>query len=58
MHVPYRDLYALFRHEPQAEAYFNTLPTYVQEQIGAQYQCVDSLERLQYYARRAQGHGA
>lgn len=32
MRQPYRDLYALFRHEPEAEAYFNSLPSYAQEQ--------------------------
>lgn len=56
MHAPYQDLYALFRHEPQAEAYFNALPSYVQDQIGAQYRSVDSLARLEYYARRASGY--
>lgn len=55
MRAPYQDLYALFRHEPQAEAYFNALPGYVRDQIGAQYRSVDSLDRLRYYARRAEG---
>ncbi len=56
MREPYQDLYALFRHEPRAEEYFNSLPGYVQEQIGAQYRAVDSLERLQSYARKAEQH--
>ena len=52
MRQPYRDLYALFRHEPEAEAYFNSLPSYVQEQLSASYQAVDSMERLRDYAQR------
>lgn len=52
MRQPYRDLYALFRHEPEAEAYFNSLPSYVQEQLNASYQAVDSMERLRDYAQR------
>ena len=55
---PYRDLYALFRHEPGAEDYFNRLPDYVQDQIAARYLTVDSMERLQSCAARMmQGPG-
>lgn len=53
----YRDMYALFRHDSEAEAYFNTLPPYVQDQIRARYRSVDSLARLQAYARSIQGTG-
>lgn len=54
MREPYRDLYSLFRHEPEAELYFNSLPSHVQDQIGANYRSVDSLERLRNLARRAE----
>lgn len=54
MREPYSDLYVLFRHNPAAEEYFNTLPDYVQDQISAQYRSVDSLERLRDYAARLQ----
>ena len=52
MRQPYTDLYALFRHNPQAEVYFDQLPAYVQDQLRARYQAVDSLDRLQLYADR------
>ena len=61
MRQPYRDLYALFRHEPEAEAYFNSLPSYAQEQLSASYQAVDSMEPLckrQDGASRLLGAGA
>lgn len=53
MREAYRDLYALFRHEPRAEEYFNALPSHIQDQICAQYQSVDSLERLEALAHKA-----
>ena len=54
----YPDMYALFRHNSQAETYFNTLPAYVQDQISVRYRSVDSLERLQAYAQSIQGTGS
>lgn len=53
----YQDMYALFRHDSQAEDFFNALPPYVQDQIRARYRSVDSLERLQSYAYSIQGSG-
>ena len=56
MRQPYRDLYALFRHEPAAEAYFQALPPWVQGKISARYKSVDSMHRLQEQAAHFQ-HG-
>lgn len=50
MERPYADMYALFRHNPDAEAFYNALPSYVQDQISARYLTVDSLDRLRSYA--------
>lgn len=46
----YADMYALFRHNPDAEAFYNALPSYVQDKISARYLTVDSLDRLRSYA--------
>ena len=54
MREPYRDLYALFRHDPSAEEYFNSLPDHVQDRLSAQYRSIDTKERLMEYAGRAQ----
>lgn len=54
----YQDMYALFRHNREAEEYFNTLPPYVQDQISARYRSVDSLARLRAFAGSIQGTGS
>lgn len=54
MNKQYGDLYALFRHDPSAEAYFNELPSFVQEHIRANHHQVDSFGRLMDYASAAQ----
>lgn len=54
----YADLYALFRHDSGAEAYFHSLPPYVQDQISARYRSVDSLGRLHAYAESIQRTGS
>lgn len=53
MNKKYGDMYALFRHEPRAEEYFNALPGHIQDRISAQYQAVDSMERLEGLAHKA-----
>ena len=58
MRQSYSDLYALFRHDSEAEAYFNSLPSYVQDQISARYRSVDSLGRLHAYAESIQRTGS
>lgn len=50
MNRQYNDMYALFRHDGSAEAFFNALPSHVQDQISARYKMVDSLDRLRSYA--------
>lgn len=50
MERKYNDMYALFRHEPGAEDYYNALPSYVQDQISPRYKAVDSFGRLENYA--------
>lgn len=54
MRQPYTDLYALFRHDPRTEEYFNALPAYVQDRLRSQYQAIDTLEHLKLYAQRIQ----
>ena len=58
MRQSYSDLYALFRHDREAEAYFNSLPSYIQDQISARYRSVDSLGRLHAYAESIQRTGS
>ena len=53
MRDKYGDMYALFRHEPRAEEYFNALPGHIQDSISAQYHSVDSMERLEHLAHKA-----
>lgn len=54
MRDSYADMYALFRHVPGAEDYFEGLPSYVQDRISPRYQCIDSFERLEEFAGRYQ----
>lgn len=42
----YHDLYALFRHDRNAEEYFEELPGAIQDRVRAYYQSVDSFQRL------------
>lgn len=48
----YDDMYALFRHEPGAEDYFEALPGYLQDRISPRYQSIDSFTRLEEYAEK------
>lgn len=48
--MKYPDLYALLRTDPQADAYFQSLPDYVREQINSRPSGVNSLESLMDYA--------
>ena len=48
--MQYKDLYALFRGEPEARKYFDALPGYVQEQIRTRPGGVNSMASLQDYA--------
>lgn len=48
--MKYHDLNALLRAEPEAKAYYRSLPGYVREQISARPQGVNSLESLKDYA--------
>lgn len=50
MEQEYDDLYALFRHEHKAEAYFETLPDYVRDQISSRSQSVNTFSSLRGYA--------
>lgn len=46
----YPDLHALIDSEPDANRYYNSLPVYVQEQIGTRASSVNSFASLQDYA--------
>lgn len=48
--MKYPDLNALLQAEPQARQYFNGLPDYVQSQISARPNGVNSFDSLQDYA--------
>ena len=47
----YQDLYALFRHEHKAEAYFETLPADVRDRLSAQSRTVHSFDALRARAQ-------
>lgn len=47
----YQDLYALFRHEHKAEAYFETLPADVRDRLSAQSRMVRSFDTLRAQAQ-------
>lgn len=48
--MKYPNLNQLLQSEPQAKAYFNTLPDYVQSQIATRPGNVNSFESLRNYA--------
>lgn len=48
--MKYPDLNTLLQNEPEAKAYFNTLPDYAREQIGTRAQNVNSFDSLRDYA--------
>ena len=48
----YDDMYALFRHDRNAEEFFDELPSYLQDQIRPRYRNVDTFDRLLEYADR------
>ncbi|MEQ2442439.1 hypothetical protein [Pseudoflavonifractor intestinihominis] len=52
MRREYNDMYALFRHEPGAEEYFERLPSYLQDRIRPRYQMVNSFATLEACAER------
>ena len=52
MRREYSDMYALFRHEPGAEEYFERLPSYLQDRIRPRYQMVSSFAVLAACAKR------
>ena len=55
MRREYSDMYALFRHEPGAEEYFDRLPSYLQDRIRPRYQMVNSFAELEDCAERLSG---
>ena len=52
MRREYSDMYALFRHEPGAEEYFERLPSYLQDRIRPRYQMVSSFAVLEACAKQ------
>ena len=47
----YPDLFVLLRSEPEARQYYETLPAYVQDQISARADGVNSFASLKDYAQ-------
>ncbi len=50
--MDYRDMYALFRREPEAKRFFDALPDYVQDQLRIRPNWIKNLEGLKDYAHR------
>ena len=48
--MQYRDLYALFRREPEAKRYFDTLPVHVQDQLRTRPNGINSMADLKDHA--------
>lgn len=48
--MKYSNLNALLQSEPQAKAYYNALPDYVQSQIASRPSHINSLDSLRDYA--------
>lgn len=53
MDLTYSDMYVFFQHDRKAEAYFNELPEYVQNQIKARKHPPQSYEALVAMAEEA-----
>ncbi|MDM8237566.1 hypothetical protein QUW63_00360 [Pseudoflavonifractor phocaeensis] len=51
--MDYRDMYALFRREPEAKRFFDALPDYVQDQLRIRPNGIKNLEGLKDYAHRS-----
>ena len=50
--MDYRDMYALFRREPEAKQFFDGLPVHVQDKLRTRPNGIKNLEGLKDYARR------
>ena len=50
--MDYRDMYALFRREPEAKRFFDALPDYVQDQLRIRPNGIKNLEGLKVDANR------
>lgn len=50
--MDYRDMYALFRREPEAKRFFDELPAHVQDQLRIRPNGIKNLEGLKDYAHR------
>ena len=48
--MQYRDLYALFRREPEAKRYFDALPTHVQDRLRTRPNGINSMADLKDHA--------
>ena len=47
----YKDLQALLAQDPQAQQYFDALPSYVKDHIATRARGVNSMDSLQDYAQ-------
>ena len=50
--MDYRDMYALFRREPEAKRFFDGLPAHVQDKLRIRPNGIKNLEGLKDYAHR------
>ena len=50
--MDYRDMYALFRREPEAKQFFDVLPVHIQDQLRVRPNGIKNLEGLKDCARR------
>lgn len=57
MRRDHADLYALCRHDPEADAYFQALPEDVRSQLSARMKQINTLSDLRGHAARLMGCG-
>lgn len=57
MRRDHADLYALCRHDPEADAYFQALPEDVRSQLSARMKQINTLSDLRGHAARLMGSG-
>ena len=57
MQRDYADLYALCRHDPEADAYLHALPEDIQSRLSGRMKQINTLSDLRGHAARLMGSG-
>ena len=58
MRRDHADLYALCRHDPRADAYFQSLPEDIQSRLSGRMKQINTLSDLRSHAARLMGGGS